>query len=157
LRARLHDPAILAASENDLGNLYGTTGRPAEAAAAFTAAIASAQAAGDDALAATAETNSARVAVRRKDWVTTNALLTRAVDTLVRLPPSYSRGMALVSAGSVVLEIDGSIPADSRAIAFLAFRRRMLTYSTMLRFPHRRWEVSGTFTSAKTNWMKPRA
>ena len=118
--------------------------------------FASAQAAGDDALAATAETNSARVAVRRKDWVTTNALLTRAVDTLVQLPPSYSRGMA-VSAGSVVLEIDGSIPADSRAIAFLAFRRRMLTYSTMLRFPHWRWEVSGTFTSAKTNWMKPRA
>jgi hypothetical protein len=40
----------MAASENDLGNLYATTGRPAEAARAYANAITSAEAAHDDAL-----------------------------------------------------------------------------------------------------------
>jgi CHAT domain-containing protein len=122
LASRLRDPAILAASDNDLGNLYASTGRPAEAATAYAEAISSATAAHDDALAATAETNAARLALRRKDVAQATTLLTRAVDTLERLPPSYSRGMALVSAGSAVFEGDGRIPADAQAVASRAFR-----------------------------------
>ena len=122
LANRFRDPAIVAASENDLGNLYASTGRPAEAERAYAEAVASAEAARDDALAATAETNSARLALRRKDMVTATALLARAVDMLERLPATYDRGVALVSAGSAVFEIDGSIPAEARAIASRAFR-----------------------------------
>jgi tetratricopeptide (TPR) repeat protein len=122
LASRLRDPAITAASENDLGNLYASTGRPAEAARAYADAIASAKAARDDALAATAQTNAARLALRRKDMASATALLTRAVDTLERLPASYKRGIALVSAGSAVFEEQGSNPPDARAVAFRAFR-----------------------------------
>ena len=122
LAGRLRDPAILAASNNDLGNLYASTGRPAEAAAAYDAAIAGAAAAHDDALTATAETNAARLALRRKDTAQATALLTRAVETLERSPPSYERGMALVSAGSAVFEDEGRIPSDIEAVAARAFR-----------------------------------
>jgi CHAT domain-containing protein len=122
LASRLRDPAILAASENDLGNLYASTGRPAEAATAYAEAISSAGAANDDALAATAETNAARLALRRNDAAQATALLTRAVDTLERMPASYNRGMALVSAGSAVFEREGRIPADAQAVATRAFR-----------------------------------
>jgi CHAT domain-containing protein len=122
LASRLRDPAILAASDNDLGNLYASTGRPAEAATAYAEAITSAEAAHDDALAATAETNAARLALRRKDATQATALLTRAVDMLERLPASYNRGMALVSAGSAVFEGEGRVPADAQAVASRAFR-----------------------------------
>jgi CHAT domain-containing protein len=122
LAASLHDSAIMAASENDLGNLYATTGRPAEAAKAYANAIASAEAAHDDALAATAQTNSTRLTLGRKDVANGIALLARAVDTLERLPPSYSRGMALVSAGSVIFELAGPIPPDARSIGLRAFQ-----------------------------------
>jgi CHAT domain-containing protein len=122
LAAGLYDPAIMAASENDLGNLYATTGRPAEAAKAYANAIASAEAAHDDALAATAQTNAARLTLGRKDVASGIALLARAVDTLERLPASYSRGMALVSAGSVIFELAGPIPPDARSIGLRAFQ-----------------------------------
>jgi CHAT domain-containing protein len=121
LANRLRDPAVLAASNNDLGNLYASTGRAAEAASAYAEAIAHAEAAHDDALAATAETNAARLALQRKEPVRATALLTRAVDTLERLPASYNRGMALVSAGSAVFEDEGRIPPDGQAVAFRAF------------------------------------
>jgi CHAT domain-containing protein len=122
LASRLRDPAILAASNNDLGNLYASTGRPAEAASAYAEAIASAETGHDVALAATAETNAARLALRRNDAASATALLTRAVDTLDRLPPSYNRGMALVSAGSAVFEEDGRIPPGAQTVAARAFR-----------------------------------
>jgi CHAT domain-containing protein len=122
LASRLRDPAIGAASENDLGNLYASTGRALEAAKAYADAVAGAEAAHDDALVATAQSNAARLALRRKDIASGTALLARAVDTLERLPPSYRRGMALVSAGSAVFENDGAIPADLRAVAHRAFR-----------------------------------
>ena len=122
LASRVHDPTIVAASDNDLGNLYASTRRPAEAAKAYADAITSAEAAHDDALAATAETNAARLAWRQKDIVSATALLTRAIVTLERLPTSYSHGMALVSAGSVVFESEGPIPADASALASRAFR-----------------------------------
>jgi CHAT domain-containing protein len=122
LASRLRDPAIGAASENDLGNLYASTGRSTEAARAYVNAIADAETAHDDALVATAQTNAARLAFRRKDIASGTALLARAVDTLQRMPPSYSRGMALVSAGSAVFENDGGIPPDLRAFAYRAFR-----------------------------------
>jgi len=122
LASRARDPAILGASDNDLGNLYASTGRPAEAAAAYAEAISSAAAAHDDALAATAQTNAARLALRRNDGAQATVLLTRAVDTLERMPPSYTRAMALVSAGSAVFEGEGPIPADAQAVASRAFR-----------------------------------
>jgi tetratricopeptide (TPR) repeat protein len=122
LASRLHHPAILAASDNDLGNLYASTGRSADATSAYAEAINSAEAAHDDALAATAETNAARLALRRKDATQATPLLIRAVDTLERLPASYNRGMALVSAGSAVFEGEANIPADAQAVAARAFR-----------------------------------
>jgi CHAT domain-containing protein len=122
LASRLRDPAIAAASANDLGNLYASTGRPIEADRAYAEAIANAEAARDDALAATAETNAARLALRRKDTAGAAELLKRAVDTLERLPPSYNRGMALVSAGSAVFESGERITADARTVAARAFR-----------------------------------
>ena len=122
LASRLHDSTILAASENDLGNLFASTKRTAEAARAYAEAITSAEAARDDALAATAQVNAARLALRQKDAASAMALLTRAVDTLARLPASYSRGMALVSAGSVPFEAEGPIPPEAQAIASRAFR-----------------------------------
>ena len=68
LASRLRDPAIVAASENDLGNLYASTGRPLRGGESLCGRrLPSAEAAHDEALAATAETNAARLALRRKD------------------------------------------------------------------------------------------
>jgi CHAT domain-containing protein len=127
LAGRLHDWPTLAASENDLGNLYASTGRPGAAAQAYAQAIADAGTAGDGALAATAETNAARLALRSVgsgggDAARATALLTRAVDTLQRQPPSFAVGMALISAGSAVFETQGEISPDAQAIAERAFR-----------------------------------
>ena len=127
LAERLHDNAILAASENDLGNLYASTGQPAEAASSYQEAIANAEIAGDPALAATAETNAARLALRSGDAAPATSLLTRAIDTLTRLPPSYANAMALISAGSAVFETEGDIPADAQTIAERAFRAALMT------------------------------
>jgi CHAT domain-containing protein len=127
LAARLLDPKITAASENDLGNLYATTGRPAEAANAYTDAIASAEAAHNDILAATARTNAARFAFGRRDMPSGAEMLARAIDTLERLPASYSRGIVLVSAGSVVFELEGQIPPDARSIALRSFQTAAAT------------------------------
>jgi CHAT domain-containing protein len=113
---------ILAASENDLGNLYASTGRQAEAAVAYNEAISSAEAGHDAALAATAETNAARLALRGNDVARATALLTRAVDTLGALPPSYADGLALVAAGSAIFEGQGAISAEGQAVAERAFR-----------------------------------
>jgi CHAT domain-containing protein len=122
LASRLSDSTTLAATDNDLGNLYASTGRPVEAANAYARAIASAEAARDDALTATAEINAARLALRRKDAAGATALLVRAVDTLERSPPSYYRGIALVSAGSAVFEGEESLSRDAQAVAYRAFR-----------------------------------
>jgi CHAT domain-containing protein len=122
LASRLRDPTIAAASANDLGNLYASTGHPAEAARAYAEAITSAAAARDDALGAAAQANAARLALRQKDVASGTALLGRAIDTLERLPASYSRGMTLVSAGSAVFEYERSIPPDAGALASRAFR-----------------------------------
>src|SRR6516165_4351837 len=62
LASRLRHPAILAASDNDLGNLYASTGRLAEAASAYAEAIANAEAAHDDALAARNQCRASRLA-----------------------------------------------------------------------------------------------
>jgi CHAT domain-containing protein len=127
LAQRVHDDAILGASENDLGNLYASTGRPNDAARAYQAAIAAATAAGDKALTATAETNAARLALRGGDVAAATGLLSRAVDTLSRMPPSYATGMGLISAGSAVLEDRGRVLADAQAIGDRAFRAALAT------------------------------
>jgi CHAT domain-containing protein len=127
LAERLHDNAILAASENDLGNLYASAGELTAAASAYQAAISSAEAAGDRALAATAETNAARLAVRGDDMARATVLLTHSVDTLTRLPQSYSNGMALVSAGSAIFEHHGEISPQAQAVAARAFQAALET------------------------------
>ncbi len=78
----------LAASENDLGNLYAQAGRAEAAASAYDEAIASAIAARRrQALAATAEVNAARLALRHAAMRPVRpALLARAVDTLAAHP-----------------------------------------------------------------------
>ncbi len=131
LATRLHDGTTLAASENDLGNLYASTSRPSEAAGAYAQAISNAQTVGDAALAATAETNAARLALRGNDWARATALLTRAVAALAGLPPSYANGLALVSAGSAVFEPKGEIPADAQAVAERAFHAAAATGETL--------------------------
>ncbi len=131
LASRLRDWTTLAASENDLGNLYASTSRPAAAASAYAQAIANAGTAGDAALAATAETNAARLALRGNDWAHATQLLTRAVDALASLPPSYANGLALVSAGSAVFEPKGEIPPGAQAVAERAFRAAAATAATL--------------------------
>ena len=122
LAARLRDPEIVAASENDLGNLYAVTKRPSEAASAYGEAIRNAETARDETLAATAEINAARLALGQGDWARAAQLLSQAVDRLDRSPPCYSRGMALISAGSAVLDRPGNLSPDAQAIAYRAFR-----------------------------------
>jgi hypothetical protein len=122
LARRLHDWPTLAASENDLGNLYASTGRASAAAQAYAAAIADAGIAGDATLAATAETNAARLALHGAETARDLALLTRAVAGLERLPPTFAAGTALIAAGSAVFETPGAIPAVTEAVADRAFR-----------------------------------
>jgi CHAT domain-containing protein len=122
LASRLRDYKTLAAADNDLGNLYAATGRPVEAASAYSEAIRNAEAAPDETLAATAEINAARLASGRGDAARAASLLSHAVDRLERSPRSYSRGMALISAGSVVFERTGSISPDAQQIAYHAFQ-----------------------------------
>ncbi len=139
LARRSRDWTTLAAAENDLGNLYAATGRPAAAANEYEQAIGNAATAGDPSLAATAETNAARLALGRGDAGRGDtgravALLQRAVATLEQQPPSFAGGMALVSAGSAVFERDGPVPPDARAVAERAFRAADGT-ATALRNP----------------------
>jgi hypothetical protein len=90
LAERLHDPEILAASGNDLGNLYAAPKRPTETASAYREAIRNAEAARDEALAATAEINAARLALGNGDTVSAIPLLSassrpaRTVATLLQ-------------------------------------------------------------------------
>ena len=122
LARRSGDQATLAASNNDLGNLYAQTARPAEAAAAYAAAIADAVAAGNASLAAAAETNAARLALARGDMMAAMPLLRGAVERLERTPASYSQGMALLSAGAALLGYQGPLSVEQRQLAERAFR-----------------------------------
>jgi CHAT domain-containing protein len=122
LATRLRDAELLAASANDLGNLFAATDRPGEAERAYAVAVSSADTAHDDTLAATAEANAARLALRRGNGAQAASLLNHAVERLQRLPPSYAGGLALVSAGSAVFEHGGALPADLQAVAYRAFR-----------------------------------
>jgi CHAT domain-containing protein len=131
LARRLGDNGILAASANDLGNLYVATDRLAAGAAAYDDAIAAADRAGDTALAATAETNAARLALRRGDAAAATAMLARAVDRLERLPASQDRGSGLIAAGAVVFEEEGAVNPGARAIAERALTDAVATARTL--------------------------
>ncbi|HVH79554.1 MAG TPA: tetratricopeptide repeat protein, partial [Stellaceae bacterium] len=120
LARQLGDWRTLASSSNDLGNLYLAAGRFDEAARAYAEAGASAEATGDVVLAATAQINAARLLSRRHGGIAPS--LARAVDQLERAPPSYSGGLALVSAGSLIVERGGDPSAQDRALAERAFR-----------------------------------
>ena len=106
-------------------------GGPGEAAGLYAEAIASAQAAGDGTLAATAEINTARLSSRANDTEGAAVLLARALDRLEAAAPSYSGGLALMSAGSVALERDGNLPARLRNIAHRAFQAAARTAETL--------------------------
>ena len=112
----------------------------------------------DAALAATAETNAARLALRGNDMARATALLTQAVDTLGSLPPSYANGMALVSAGSAVFERQGEIPADAQAVAERAFRAAAAMADTLRnsRFPRSPRAASAISTSGQADSTTPR-
>ena len=117
----LGDHAGLAAADVDLGDLYVATGRLGAAADLYAEAVASAQAAGDATLAATAEINTARLSSRRNDAAGAAVLLARALGRLEAVPSSYSRGLVLMSAGSVALEHAGNLPANLQNLAHRAF------------------------------------
>ena len=131
LTRSLGDHAGLAAADNNLGDLYVATGRPGKAAGLYAEAVASAQAAGDGTLAATAEINIARLSPRANDTEGAAVLLARALDRLDAAAPSYSRGLALMSAGSVALEHNGNLPASLRNIAHRAFQTALQTAETL--------------------------
>jgi CHAT domain-containing protein len=118
------DQQTLAASDNDLGNLYVQTGRPAEAAAAYAEAEASAEAAGNITLAAAADVNRARLALQLDNVGAAARLLSQAIDRLQQIAPSYAGAMALVSAGTAVL--DYQISASSRGALPVSLARRAL-------------------------------
>jgi CHAT domain-containing protein len=128
----LRDWPTLAASENDLGNLYTATGRPDAAGRAYRAAIADAATAGGGELAATAETNAARLALRGGDAARATDLLRQAVGMLQQQePPSFAAAMALVAAGSAVFETRGAIPGGAEAVAERAFDAAAATAETL--------------------------
>jgi CHAT domain-containing protein len=127
LAHRIGSAEIVAASANDLGNLYAAGDRLGPAAAAYDEAIGSADTARDAPLAATAEINAARLALRSNDVARAAALLTRAVDRLEKLPPSYDGGMALISAGSAITEYEGAVSPAAEAIASRALRAATAT------------------------------
>ena len=88
-------------SENDLGNLYAQTGRRSEAAAAYDEAMANAdRGSGRNAGGGGRNQYGAAGARPRRHGNRDIGLLARAVGRLERLPPSYSQGMGLVSAGA---------------------------------------------------------
>jgi CHAT domain-containing protein len=121
------DRSTLAASDNDLGNLYARAGRREAAASAYAEAIASADAAGDNGFVASVEINAARLALRGDDPASAHALLGRAVDRLIKLPPSYASGMALISAGSAATDAKAGAPAADRHLAERAFAAAVRT------------------------------
>ena len=128
---RAGDRVTLAASYNDLGNVYGQTARPVEAASAYAEAIRSAILAGDQALAATAEVNAARLAFHQGDLANGQLVLTRAITRLEALPPSYSGGMTLVSAGSLALEQRAASSSEVTQLATRAFRAAAKTADSL--------------------------
>ncbi len=120
LARRLGDRQLVASSSNDLGNLYLSAGRLPEAARAYAEAGANAQAVGDPVLIATAEINTARLAMRSGEAKPT--LISQAVERLQRATPTVNGGLALVSAGNLILERRGGLSAEERALAERAFR-----------------------------------
>jgi CHAT domain-containing protein len=120
LARRLGDRRLVASSSNDLGNLYLARNRLADAARAYNEAGSNAQAIGDPVLIATTAINSARLASQNNQPV--GPLLSQAIGTLERAPPSYSGGLALVTAGNLILDRGGNLSADDRALADRAFR-----------------------------------
>src|SRR5262249_21076652 len=101
LARRLGDRTLVASSSNDLGNLYLAVGRTAEAGRLYAEAGTNAQAVGDLVLIATAEINTARLALRSGEPKATP--LAQAIERLQRATPSVNGGLALVSAGNLIL------------------------------------------------------
>src|SRR4051812_24573007 len=118
---RLGDTVLAGVDANDLGNLYAATERPEQAARAYAEAVRWAEAAGDHALAATAETNAARLALDRNGLDRAAVLLRSATDRLVRMEPSYPVGLALVAAGTAASAGDEPLPAPLLGVSQQAF------------------------------------
>jgi CHAT domain-containing protein len=120
LARRLGDRRLVASSSNDLGNLYLAGNEPTKASRAYAEAVANAQGTGDPVLIATAEINAARLAMRAGE--SKPAPLMQAIDRLQQAPPSINGGLALLSAGNLILERGGNLSAEQRTLAERAFR-----------------------------------
>lgn len=131
LTRNLGDRAGLAAAANNLGDLYVATGRLSDAVTSYTEAVASARAAGDEILAATAEINLARLSAQKSNLTGAADLLTRAIDRLEAAAPSYGRGLALISAGSIALEQGDKSSRSWREIARRAYQAAAQTAAAL--------------------------
>jgi len=129
LGRRLGDRRLVASSSNDLGNLYLARNRLADAARAYSEASSNAQAIGDPVLIATATINTARLQSQSNQPVA--ALLSQAIGTLERAPASYNGGLALVTAGNLIIDRGGNLSADDRALAERAFRAAKANADTL--------------------------
>ncbi|MFL5282781.1 MAG: CHAT domain-containing protein, partial [Rhodopila sp.] len=111
---RLGNAALAGASANDLGNLYAATAQPEQAKRFYAEAVTCAEATGDGVLAATAEANTARLALDHNDPDWAADLLRRATDRLLRMEPSYPVGLALIAVGMTALAYAGDGPLPAR-------------------------------------------
>jgi len=129
LARRIGDRRLVASSSNDLGNLWLAAGRREEARRAYAEAAANAEAVGDPVLTASAEINSARLSAGRNQPIA--VLLAPAVARLEAAPASYNGGLALVAAGSLILERGDKLAATDRALAERAFRAAKTAADTL--------------------------
>ncbi|MGE0415437.1 MAG: CHAT domain-containing protein [Acetobacteraceae bacterium] len=113
---RLNDASMEAASANDLGNYYVEAGQPIQAAASYTRAVHSAEAAGAPILVATAETNQARLALAGNDPSRAAQLLRSAYSRLMRTEQDYRTGLTLIAVATVALTPEPPRP-DLRPVA----------------------------------------
>lgn len=104
--ARKEENSALSASLlNDLGNLLATENRNAEAIAAYTESIILSGGVGDELLAITALTNSARAWVQEGDYVEAEERLDLAESRSQKLPDSHQKTASLVTIGIVFQEL----------------------------------------------------
>ena len=117
----LGDAAVAGASANDLGNLYAATERPQQATMSYADALQQAQEIGDQILAATAQTNAARLALEGNDSEKAADLLRSASDKLMRSEPSYQVALALLAVGKTALAGEQGLSPSLSIICRQAF------------------------------------
>jgi CHAT domain-containing protein len=129
-RSANHEGA-LAASLNNVGNLYVVTDRGDLAAAAYRDADAAARRAGDEWTAITARTNLARVLLRQGGLTEGLMEIEEILVRLNALGNEHRRGTAMIASGRVAhREVPDSAPAEMRrratGLAYAAYRAAAL-------------------------------